>query len=101
MVRTVSTGDAEANTTSLFDSVRETGEAILIEQDGEPYAVIMSADDFALFERLRDTPWLIIDALRAQNEHLDPDAILDLVTGEVEQVRSEGRDETAATAGRH
>jgi PHD/YefM family antitoxin component YafN of YafNO toxin-antitoxin module len=101
MVRTISTRDAETNTTSLLDSVWETGEAILVEQDGEPYAVIISPADFALFERLRDAPWLVIDAIRAQNAHFDPDVILDIVTAEVEQVRSEGRDEAEATSGRH
>jgi prevent-host-death family protein len=101
MVRTISTRDAETNTTSLLDSVRETGEAILVEQNGEPYAVIISPADYALFERLREAPWTLIDALRALNAHLDPQEILEIVTTEVEQVRSEGHDEAEATSGHH
>ena len=101
MVRTISTRDAELNAATLLDSVRETGEAVLIEQDGELYAVIISPSDFALFEHLRNAPWTLIDALRARNAHLDPDEILDVVTAEVEQLRNEGRDETEAISGRH
>ena len=77
----------------LFGSVHETKEAVVVERNGIPYAVVVSPEQFAgLQEEAQD--WEALERLTAQNADKDPDAVLAGVTALVEAVRQEVYDES-------
>lgn len=53
MARRVSAREARAHFAELTDRVRYTGESVIVEKQGQPYAVLVSIEDFALLERVR------------------------------------------------
>ena len=46
--------EISANLSENLKSVEATGEPVAIDSDGRTVAVLVSAEDFALFQRLRD-----------------------------------------------
>lgn len=90
MAKTISTDRAQ---TGLLDILRELGcdgEPVIIEEDGDRRAVLISASDFEDLRRLqKDRAWEIVEEIRARNADEDPDEIYRIVTEEVEAVRQE------------
>jgi prevent-host-death family protein len=53
MVKHVSAREARAGFAELTDRVRYSGESVIVEKQGQPFAAVVSLDDFALLERVR------------------------------------------------
>ncbi len=53
MAKHVSAREARVRFADLTDRVRYTGEAVVVEKQGQPFVAVISLDDFALLERLR------------------------------------------------
>jgi prevent-host-death family protein len=92
----MSTQQAQANFGDLVGSLSTTKEAVVVEEQGKPVAVLV---DPAAYERLtgreqraRRRMLATIDRIGERNRDLDPDAELAFITEEVEAVRRE-RDE--------
>ncbi len=94
MVRRVSMDDARIQFPELSRVVSATGEALEIEQDGEPIVVVVTPEQWAALQRAEQRASTMVDELRARNAHHDPDDILAAVSAEVEDERQamhEGR----------
>lgn len=53
MAKHVSAREARARFAELTDRVRYSGEAVVVEKQGQPFVAVVSLDDFALLERVR------------------------------------------------
>src|SRR4051794_36723894 len=90
LTRRIGAKEARNNFSDLLGSVRYSGEPVVVEKKGRPFAVLISPEDFERFkliakERLSDT----VRAVRQDNEGVDPDEVLRDVTEAVEAVRQE------------
>jgi len=100
MIKTISADEAQAAIWDLLASVHETNEAVVVTQDGEPVAVVISPEAFQRFQHLErqvEQGWVTIDEFRSRNGGKDPIEVLDDVTAIVEQVR-QGRNERRNSA---
>jgi prevent-host-death family protein len=92
MVKTMSAPDAQANFTDVIGAVRESHEAVVVEQNGEAIAVVISPEDFAKLQRSAEEGWWAsIQRVQDRNADKDPDEVLRDVTELVEEVRRERR----------
>lgn len=92
MVKTMSAPDAHANFADLLGSIRQTREVVVVEQDGEPIAVLISPQDFASLRRSQEEEWWAsIEQVQERNADKDPDDVLRDVTAIVDEVRQERR----------
>lgn len=53
MVKRVSSNEIRARFDEIADAVRETGEPVIVENDGEPTLALVSVQEFDEMERLR------------------------------------------------
>ncbi len=101
MTRTISAEQAHAAFCDLLASLRETNDAVVVEQDGEPVAVMISPETYQRLQHLQhqaEQAWDTIDEFRERNGGRDPDEVLDDVTEIVEQIR-QARDQRRHQAG--
>ncbi len=101
MTRTISAEQAHAAFCDLLASLRETNDAVVVEQDGEPVAVMISPETYQRLQHLQhqaEQAWVTIDEFRERNGGRDPDEVLDDVTEIVEQIR-QARDQRRHQAG--
>ena len=92
MVRTISAPDAQANFPDLLGSVHETHEAVVVEQNGEAVAVVISIDEFARLQQTdEDRWWASIERVQDRNADKDPAEVLRDVTDLIEEVRRDRR----------
>ena len=89
MARTISALEAVSTIGQLIDLVAATKEAVIVEEVGEPKAVLISPEDFRRIPPAEDDPWAVIDRIRARMPDRDPDEVLREVTEIVEEVRQE------------
>ena len=81
--------------------VASTGEAVIVEENGEPVAVVVSPADYQRFQQQeRERLWAVVDAVGKRNADLDPDEVLRDVTEVVEAVRQELYEERKLTGER-
>jgi prevent-host-death family protein len=96
MVRTIEAPNAEARFSDLIDSVEASNEAIIVEREGRPIAVVINPAAYERFLRLEsERNWTIIDRIRERNADLDPDEVYADVTAEVAAVRQAKREARA------
>jgi prevent-host-death family protein len=92
MVRTISAPDAQANFGDLLDTVRGTHEAVVVEQNGEAVAVVISPEEFAKYRRSEeDGWWASIQRVKERNADRDPDEVFREVMDLVDEVRRDRR----------
>jgi len=85
VVRTISVLEAGARFGELAGSVHDTKEPIIVEQNGKPYAVLISPEQY---EHLRlAKAWQAIERIRERNADKTEEDVLADVTAEVEAVR--------------
>jgi PHD/YefM family antitoxin component YafN of YafNO toxin-antitoxin module len=89
LVRTVSVADVGANLSDILGSVHESKEAVVVERDGVPYAVVVSPEQYAGLRDAETADWDLIEQIAAQNADKDPGAVLAAATAAVESVRQE------------
>ncbi|MDP9471486.1 MAG: type II toxin-antitoxin system prevent-host-death family antitoxin [Chloroflexota bacterium] len=90
MIRTISADEAQAAFGDLLASVHDTNDAIIVEQDGDPVAVVISPETFQRFQHLQsqaEQALVTIEEFRSRNAGKDPNEVLDDVTAIVEQVQ--------------
>ncbi len=90
MIRTISADEAQAAFGDLLASVHDTNDAIIVEQDGDPVAVVISRKTFQRFQHLQsqaEQALVTIEEFRSRNAGKDPNEVLDDVTAIVEQVQ--------------
>jgi len=101
MVRTISVRDAESTIHVLLDTVSATREAVVVEREGQPIAVLVNPEDYARpASRDEANDWRTLDALAARNDDVDPDEVVADVTAIVEDVRQEFYEERQRAAAR-
>jgi prevent-host-death family protein len=94
MVRTVTAQEAEKNFRDVLGHLAADREPVVVEDRGEPVAVVISPDDFARFRRDREADgWAVVRELREANADKDPDEVYEDITRIVEEVRQEMHDE--------
>ena len=67
-----SAAEVRASLPADLESVETTGEPLAIDSDGRTVAVLVSAEDFALFERLREAEEDRIDNAAADAARAEP-----------------------------
>ena len=88
--RRISAKVARDNFSDLLGSVHYSGQSVIVEKKGKPFAVMISPEDFEQLQalarkRLSET----IQEVRKANEGVDPHQVLADVTQAVEAVRQE------------
>jgi prevent-host-death family protein len=53
MAKRVSAREARSHFAEITDRVRYTGEAVIVEKQGQPFVAVVSLEDFDALERLR------------------------------------------------
>lgn len=89
MVKTVTARDAGERFGDLLGAIDATKEPIIVEQNGQPVAVVISPDDFARLQAERADGWEVLDRLRARNADIDPDEAYADATRAVAEARQE------------
>jgi prevent-host-death family protein len=95
MSHTITKPELQSNLESILNDIVEVGESYVIESDGRPAVVLLSADEYA--ELKREWTWGVVDKLRSQNAGRDPEDIFEEVTALVESVRQERYDRSQVT----
>lgn len=98
MARSMSSQDAQTNFADILRLVHAAKEAIIVEQGGEPIAVVITPEEYQRLRRADERDWAPIERVQAANAGRDPDEVLADVTVEVEAVRQELYAEQQRTA---
>jgi len=93
--RRVSARDARASFGDLLGQVHYTGEPVIVEKKGRPFAAVVSLEDYDWLKEKRDRAWALVERVQERNADKDPDEVLRDVTAEVEAVRREINGESA------
>lgn len=87
--RRMSAKEARANFGDLLGLVHYTGEPVIIERKGRPFAVVISPEQYQIIEKQIEKSWSTIDSIRERNADKNPEEVLRDVTELVEGVRQE------------
>jgi PHD/YefM family antitoxin component YafN of YafNO toxin-antitoxin module len=94
MVRTISKQEAEGAFGELLGTLSRDKETVIVEEGGEPVAVVISPDEFHNLNY--DRFWSTVDRIRERNADLDPDTVLAEITKLVDEVRQERHGQSRA-----
>jgi prevent-host-death family protein len=100
MAKRMSTGQVRANLSDILGAVSTNEEPVIVERNGKPIAVVISARQYEALERAKERAWQVLDELQAQNADVDPDSFLEEATEAVEAVRQERYAAQQQAAGR-
>ena len=90
VTRRISAKDARNNFSDLLGSVRYSGEPVIVEKKGRPFAVMVSPEDFERFQQLAKEQFFeTVREVQQDNKDADPSEVLRDVTEAVEAVRQE------------
>ena len=90
LTRRISAKEARSNFSDLLGSVRYSGDPVIVEKKGRPFAVLISPEDFERFQQLaREHFFETVREIQQANKDADPDEVLRDVTEAVEAVRQE------------
>ena len=88
MTRRVSVPQAREQLAELVDAVAAERDAVVVERDGRPVAVLISPDQYEHYQDLaRRDFFALVAEIHRRNEDEDPDEVLREVTAIVEEVR--------------
>ena len=88
MTRRVSAKEARDSFADLIDSVHDSKEPVVLEEKGQPYAVVISPDDFVRLHHLAlEDLAQTVAQIHEENRGVNPECVYDEVTDVVEQVR--------------
>lgn len=94
MTQTMAMTDAARDFGSLVRKVSKKETRVLVEQNGEPMAALVSPEDLDELRRIdayRRDPWSVIDEIHAHNRDKDPDEVERDVAEAIAEVRAEER----------
>jgi PHD/YefM family antitoxin component YafN of YafNO toxin-antitoxin module len=82
--------EAKEKFDEVMISVHDTRQAVVMEQGGVPFAVVMNAEEYQRYRQDRlERAWKLIEEQQRLNAGSDPDEVLAEVTEVVEEVRQE------------
>ena len=91
MVKRLSAKEARDNFSDLIGSVYYSKEAVIVEKQGRPFAVVINPEEYEQFLRARQERFAALDRLRAKNPNLTPEEAEADVLREVAAFREERR----------
>lgn len=94
MTQTISMTDAQRDFGSLVKRVSKKETRVVVEDNGEPVAALVSPDDLDQLKRLdsyREDPWRVIDEIHARNRDKDPEEVERDVAEAIAEMREEDR----------
>ena len=86
--------DAARDFGSLVRKVSKQEARILVEQNGQPVAALVSPEDLEQLRRIdayRRDPWSVIDEIHARNRDKDPEEVERDVAEAIAELRAEDR----------
>ena len=87
MSRAVTFDEMKIDLAGTITSLRDDDQAVVIEREGAPVAVLISPEAFRILEQTEATDWATIDALRERNANADPERVMTDATAAVAAVR--------------
>jgi len=93
MTQTMTMNDAQRDFGSLVKRVSKNETRVVVEDEGQPVAALVSPDDLERLKRLdaRDDAWRVVDEIRARNRDKDPDEVERDVAEAIEEMRAKDR----------
>jgi len=91
MVKRLSAKEARDNFSDLIGSVYYSKEAVIVEKQGRPFAVVINPEEYEQFLRARQERFAALDRLRAKNPNLTPEEAEADALREVAAFREERR----------
>lgn len=93
MTQTMTITDVERDFGKLVKKVFNQETRVVVEDNGEPMAVLVSPYDLERLKRLdaREDAWRVVDEIRARNRDKDPDEVERDVAEAIEEMRAEDR----------
>jgi len=73
LVKRMSAREARNNFSDVLGSVYYSKEAIIVEKQGRPFAVVISVDDYEQLLEERRARFAVLDEIRAKNREVSPD----------------------------
>ena len=83
----MSAREAREKFADLLGMVHYANDAVIIEKQGKPFAVVISPSAYEVLQRLEEEAWATVQEIRERNADKDPDEVLRDITQEVEAVR--------------
>lgn len=93
MVRRISSEEAQRSLPDLLEQVSTTREAVILEVEGRPIAVLITPEEFERYQIMEAYNRAVIEQVATRNADKDPEEVFADVTAEVEAVRQELYDE--------
>lgn len=88
--RRISAKEARDNFTDLLGTVFYGKEAVVVEKQGRPFAVVISPQQYDNFKKIaKERFFEIVDEIQTKNKNVNPKKVLRDVTKVVEEVRQE------------
>lgn len=88
--RRISAKEARDNFTDLLGTVYYGKEAVIVEKQGRPFAVVISPEQYERFKTVaKDRFFEIVNEIQAKNKNVNPKKVLQDVTKVVEEVRQD------------
>jgi PHD/YefM family antitoxin component YafN of YafNO toxin-antitoxin module len=97
MSRTVTKKEAASTFEEIIDSLPNERDAVIVDDEGERVAVIVTPEDFDRYSRAR--AWETVRRVQERNADRDSDEVLHFVTELVEQVRRERNEKRNSAEG--
>jgi len=91
LVKRMSAKDARNNFTDVLGLVYYSKEAVIVEKQGRPFAVVISPEDYERLIKERQERFAILDEIRARNQDVTPDEAEADVAREIAASRQERR----------
>ena len=90
LTKRISAKEARDNFSDLLGSVHYSGNPVIVEKKGRPFAVVISPEDFDRFQAIAKEQFFeTVREIQQANKDADPDQVLADVTEAVEAVRQE------------
>lgn len=94
VTQTMTTIDTQRDFGRLVKRVSKNQTRVVVEENGQPVAALVSPDDLDQLRRLdsyREDPWRVIDEIHARNRDKDPEEVERDVAEAIAEVRAEER----------
>ena len=85
--------DVQSDVRPLVKRVSKQETRVVVEEDGQPVAALVSPDDLERLKRLdvREDAWRVVDQIRARNRDRDPEEVERDIAEAIEEMRAEDR----------
>jgi prevent-host-death family protein len=91
LVRTISAKEARSEFSDLLGSVYYAKEAVIVEKQGRPVAVVISPEDYEWLLRQKQAQFAVLDGIRSRNPTLTAEEAAADATREIQSAREERR----------